>query len=296
MGSSIVGNYLLENGLITYEQLNDLMKEQRRTRVKLGLIAVAEGLLMPEEAERINNLQSVMDMRFGDIAVEKGYLTEWEVEGLLAKQGNAYLVFAQALENQQLMSIEQLEMYMMDFQREHQLTIADIEDIKSDDVDRILPLYIPANSDSYLNVAGTALRTIMRCVDSDTYLDQAYRTKQYRECHCALQYVEGEYSYTCGIAGEDEAILMVASIFGKEEFQKVDRDALDAVGELVNCINGLYTSSLSRGGVSSQLCPPELLVEEGDIASENMMIIPLHIKGHKVDLIIAMDDRIQARQ
>ena len=127
MVSSIVGNYLLENGLITYEQLNDLMKEQRRTRVKLGLIAVAEGLLMPEEAERINNLQSVMDMRFGDIAVEKGYLTEWEVEGLLAKQGNAYLVFAQALENQQLMSIEQLEMYMMDFQREHQLTIADIE-------------------------------------------------------------------------------------------------------------------------------------------------------------------------
>ncbi len=296
MVSSIIGKYLLDNGLITFEQLNDLIKEQRRTRVKLGLIAVAEGLLMPEEAERINNLQSVMDMRFGDIAIEKGYLTEGEVEALLKKQGNAYLTFAQALENQQLMSVDQLEMYMMDFQREYQLTIADMEDLKSDDIDRILPLYIPPNSDRYLNVAGTALRTIIRCVDSETYPERAYRIKSKKEEHCVLQYVEGEYCFTCGIAGDDAAMLTVAEIFGKEKFEKVDRDSLDAIGELLNCINGLYASSLSRVGVPMDLCPPEYFAGAGEIVNENMMIIPLHIKGHMVDLIVAMDDRVVVRK
>ena len=58
MVSSIVGTYLLENNLITVEQLLDLMKEQRRVRVKLGLIAVAEGLMTQEEADKVNRLQA----------------------------------------------------------------------------------------------------------------------------------------------------------------------------------------------------------------------------------------------
>ena len=58
MVSIIVGNYLLENNLITVEQLLDLMKEQRRVIVKLGLIAVAEGLMTQEEADKVNRLQA----------------------------------------------------------------------------------------------------------------------------------------------------------------------------------------------------------------------------------------------
>ena len=106
MVSSIVGNYLLDQGLITAEQYKDLLREQQKVRVKLGLIAVAEGLMTQEEADKVNRLQAVMDKRFGDIAVEKGYLTSGQVEALLKKQGNAYLAFAQALENQQLMTVE----------------------------------------------------------------------------------------------------------------------------------------------------------------------------------------------
>ena len=91
MVSSIVGNYLMEKGLLTGEQFRDILNEQQKVRVKLGLIAVAEGLMTQEEADRVNQLQAVMDRRFGDIAVEKGYLTEGQVNSLLKKQGNAYL-------------------------------------------------------------------------------------------------------------------------------------------------------------------------------------------------------------
>ena len=256
MVSSIVGNYLVDHGIISFEQFMDLLAEQQKVRVKLGLIAVAEGLMTQDEADRVNNLQAVMDKRFGDIAVEKGYLTDGQVEALLKKQGNAYLAFAQALENQQLLTVEQLEQYMIDFQRDNNLTLSDMEDLKSDDVDRIIPLYMPTGYDKYLNAAGTALRTIMRCVDNEIYPEKAYITEKCEGENAATQYMDGEQSVTCGMIGKGQALLPVASIFGKEQFSEVNEDALDAIGELLNCINGLYASALSQSGVSMELYPP----------------------------------------
>ena len=38
-------------------------------------------------------MEAIMDKRFGDIAVEKGYLTSEQVSRLLGMQGNQYLSF-----------------------------------------------------------------------------------------------------------------------------------------------------------------------------------------------------------
>ncbi len=295
MVSSIVGNYLYGKGLISYEQLNDILIEQRKVRVKLGLIAVAEGLLMQEEADRINELQAVMDKRFGDIAVEKKYLTEGQVEALLKKQGNAYLAFAQVLENKQLMTIEQLEQYMVDFQRENSFTISDMEDIKSDDVDRILPLFLPEGGEKYLNIAGTALRTLMRCVDTEIYVDKAYLTDTFEADNCVLQYVEGEHDTTSSIAGKGKALLPIAITFGKEDFTEINEDSLDAVAELLNCINGLYATTLSQCGISMELYPPELAPEIGSLKANQMLVLPLTIKGQQVNFVVAIDHRIEMK-
>ena len=249
-----------------------------------------------EEADKVNRLQAVMDKRFGDIAVEKGYLTEGQVEALLKKQGNAYLAFAQALENQQLMSIEQLEQYMIDFQREYNLTGSDIEDLKSDDVDRILPLYLPGGTEKYMNVVGTALRTIMRCVDTEVYPEKAFLATSLEADNGASQLMEGERDVICAMAGKGQALLPTASIFGKEEFAEVNMDALDAIGELLNCINGLYATSLSQGGVSMELYPPEFSDKISGISGKEMMVVPMYIKGQKVNFVTAIDNRIEMKQ
>lgn len=296
MVSNIIGNYLVENDIITLEQFRDLIKEQRKVRVKLGLIAVAEGLMTQEEADKVNRLQTVMDKRFGDIAIEKGYLTEGQVEALLKKQGNAYLVFAQTLENLDLMTIEQLEQYMIDFQRDHQLTYSDMEDLKSNDVDRILPLYMPVEGDRYLNIVGTAIRTLLRCVDTDIYPEKAYLAKQCEADNGAFQFVEGEHNVACAMSGKGQALLPVASVFGKEEFPEVNMDALDAIGELLNCINGLYATALSQGGVSMELYPPEFSDLISGIKSEEMLVIPLHIMGQKVYFAASIDHKIEMEQ
>lgn len=293
MIASIVGNYLIDKGLISKEQFQDLLAEQQKARVKLGLIAVAEGLMTQAEADRVNHLQTVMDKRFGDIAVEKGYLTEGQVSSLLKKQSNAYLAFAQALENQQLMTIEQLEQYMLDYRYENNLTASDIENLKSDDVDRIIPIFLPVGSEKYAGIAGTAVRTLMRCVDTELFLEKAYITGGVIADNGVLQKMEGTPEIMCGITGKQDDLLYTASVFGQEEFPKVNEDALDAIGELINCINGLYASTASQSGILLELLPPEYKADIQSAESGEMLVLPLYIKGTCVNFLIAVDNKIE---
>lgn len=291
--SSIFGNYLVKKNLITQEQLKDVLNEQKKVRVKLGLIAVAEGLMSKEDADRVNRLQAQMDKRFGDIAISKGYLTEGQVETLLKKQGSAYLSFVQALENLQLMSLEQLEQYLIDFRCENNLTVSDVENIKSNDIDRILPIYLPVDADKYLPLAGIALRTLMRLVDTKIYPEKAYITSELEADNGAFQNAEGGINICCGMAGRGEALLYTASVFGQEEFAGIDEDALDSVAELVNCVNGLHASSLSKEGISVDLLPPEYSVNLTKVTGKEMLVLPLNIHGSEVYFLIAIDNKIE---
>ena len=294
MVSSIVGNYLMEKGLLTGEQFRDILNEQQKVRVKLGLIAVAEGLMTQEEADRVNQLQAVMDRRFGDIAVEKGYLTEGQVNSLLKKQGNAYLAFAQAMENQQLMTIEQLEQILLDYRCENNFTASDMDALKSDDVDSILPLFLPIDSEAYYGIAGTAVRTLMRLVDTGLYPDKAYIMQKTEDENGALQKVEGEKGFVSALGGKGNALQFTASVFGQEEFASVDEDALDAIGELLNCINGLYVSEC-KDGSSLELMPPSFKTGIQGFESRKMLVLPIHIKNDCVDLMIAIGDEIEMK-
>ena len=294
MVSSIVGNYLMEKGLLTGEQFRDILNEQQKVRVKLGLIAVSEGLMTQEEADRVNQLQAVMDRRFGDIAVEKGYLTEGQVNSLLKKQGNAYLAFAQAMENQQLMTIEQLEQILLDYRCENNFTASDMDALKSDDVDSILPLFLPVDSEAYYGIAGTAVRTLMRLVDTGLYPDKAYIMQKTEDENGALQKVEGEKGFVSALGGKGNALQFTASVFGQEEFVSVDEDALDAIGELLNCINGLYVSEC-KDGSSLELMPPSFKTGIQGFESRKMLVLPIHIKNDCVDLMIAIGDEIEMK-
>ncbi len=295
MIASIIGHYLVDIGQITREQLHDLLKEHHKVRVKLGLIAVSEGLMTQEEAERVNRLQAIMDMRFGDIAVEERYLTEEQVESLLKKQGNAYLAFAQALENQHIIKMEQLEQLVMDFQCDNHYTASDMEALKSDDMDRILALYLPKAGERYEKIVGIALKAIMRLVDQDVWVKSACLVSSWESDKGSFQRVEGKSAFSCGLVGRADNLAPMAGVFGQEHFMAVDEDALDAVGEMVNCINGLIATKLSEKEEGLELCPPYFFMKIGGIESKELLVISMEILERAVDFVIALDDEIRVK-
>ena len=95
MFANIFGNYLVKKKSITEDEFLSIKMLLDRTRVKLGLIAVSEKLMTAEQADEVNRKQQQLDRKFGDIAVSLGYLSEVQVERLLALQGNEYMRFCQ---------------------------------------------------------------------------------------------------------------------------------------------------------------------------------------------------------
>ena len=284
----ILGNYLVDTGKLTKEQLREVLDGAGKVRVKLGLIAVAEGYMTAAEAEEVNRLQAVMDKRFGDIAVENGYLTDEQVGIILKKQGDEYMVFLQTLVDMNIMGMADAEKILGEFCKAKGLSDAQCEDIKSGDIDRILPVYLPTESEPYKEVIGVALRTIIRCVDREVCLDQGMIVDSINGKNGSFQTVEAEDgSKTCvGLVESDGGFLLAASLFAGEEFAELDEDALDSCAELLNCINGIYASAKSKEDVELELLPPVMHKEDIELKGNNICVLPVMVKGKKMNFVI----------
>lgn len=292
MFSRIFGKFLVEQNLISADELKEVLDWQKSTRVKLGLIAVSEKLMTQEQAARVNALQAVEDKRFGDIAVEQGYLTDRQVERLLKLQGNPYLVFVQAMTEKGIMKLEDVENAMNLYQQTYGFTGTDMEDLRSGEADRIVPLFVRSGNPFATRLAGVAVRTIIRLIDSEIAIGLSYEASRYEFENLALQYAEGEHRIMLGFAGEGNNLLTIANVFAREEFEGMNEFSFDSVCEFINCINGLNASALSTEGVQIDMLPPSYY-RSGSIRTENkMLIVPVYIKDRKVRIVIAVDTEV----
>lgn len=284
----ILGNYLVETGRITKEQLQEVLANAGKVRVKLGLIAVAEGYMTAAEAEEVNRLQAVMDKRFGDIAVENGYLTDEQVGALLKKQGDEYMVFLQTLVDLNIMDMSAAEQTLTDYQKANGLSDEQCADLKSGEIDRILPIFIPLEAECYKEIIGVAIRTMIRCVDREICLEKGAMADKLNAKSGSFQTVEAEDgSKTCvGLIEEDGGFLITASLFAGEEFAQLDEDALDSCAELLNCINGIYASAKSKEDIELELLPPAMYMEDKELDGEQICVLPVMVKGKKMRFVV----------
>lgn len=295
MFSQIFGRFLVGRNLISAQMLEEVLEYQKKVRVKMGLIAVAEKLLTEEQAEKINRRQAQEDKRFGDIAVEQGYLTENQVERLLKLQGNPYLVFVQSMTEKGIMTLDKIEAAMEEYQKAAGFTATDMEDLKSGDADRIVPLFVKSDNKRAQELAGVTIRTIIRLIDREIGIDVSEEMEGYAFEDIAIQDVKGEHSITLGMAGEEKGLLTVADIFAKEEFAEMDIYAFDSVCEFINCVNGLYASALSVEGVQVDMLPPTYYQRGRITAAEKILVIPVYIKNRKVEILIAVDTNLSVQ-
>lgn len=289
MFANIFGKYLVKRGILSEEDFLYVKMQLNRTRVKLGLIAVSEKLMTEKDADKINFRQQMVDKKFGDIAVEMGLLSKAQVERLLSLQGNPYMQFCQCLVDKGLMKLSQIEEVLAEYQKEHGFTQTDMEAIKSDDVDRVLPLFLPPlpNGPIY-ELLGVTFRCINRLASEDICIERGYTTSNYQSGAVALQEVYGDYNVTMAFTGDDKGILAIAEAFAKEFFNEVDINALDSVGEFINISNGLFATTMSREGMELNLKPPVLSKESMELSGSTILVLPVEINGQKLDWLIIL--------
>lgn len=293
MFDRLIGNYLLDKNLITKAQLNQAYQVQDSHTAKLGVIAVSEKLMTIAQAEQVNALQTTKDMRFGDIAIEKGYLTQTQVGRLLELQGNRYLAFVQALTDTNILSLEQIHAAEVDYQREFGLTESDMVALKSGDIDRIVPIFIDSDNPIYKNMFTIGIKNMYRLVDAHVFIGKAYKVRSLRDEVLGYQKFHGDKKATVAITGRYEDVQKMAVAYTKEEFIETKEDALDAICELINCINGLYATDQSQKDVKIELEPPEFSVSFAEMSCDEIMVMPIYICQGEVKYLIAVSENVR---
>jgi hypothetical protein len=280
------GKYLVEKNKISQSQFEDALTQQQKTRVKLGLIAVTEKLLTKKQADEINDIQRKMDRRFGDIAIEKGYLLNEEVTHLLNMQGNPYLQFVQVLTENNILTIHEIEILLDEFKKDSNFSDADMDALKSGDIDRIIPVFVDVTTPFSGECISLAIRNIVRFINNNILLSKAYTVNDYSFDNLASQTMEGQQDLFVGFAGKNVALLSIANPFAKEDFTQMDEDSFDSVCEFINCINGLYASKLSQEDIHIDMTPPNFYTGRRITSKGTIIVIPINIDGEQVDLIV----------
>lgn len=294
MFGQLFGNYLVKQGALAEEELKTILSEQSKTRVKMGVIAVADKLLTEEQADEINQLQLQMDKRFGDIAVEKGYLTQEQVGEILGKQGSPYMKFLQLLVENSSIKVSKIDGYLDEFQKEYGFTDNEKEALKRDDIDAIIPIFVKGAKPYVEDIAGLVLRNITRFVSTDFYIEHVKPVSQLEYRNFAGQRCEGDFPVCIALAtsGDDTAFVQVAKGFSGEEFTQSSVEVYDAVGEFINCTSGLFATAMSKKGIELEIMPQ--FAYENQVAQGEAYVLPIYISGNELLIYIAVGNDIKA--
>ena len=282
----LMGAFMVEKGLMSKNQLDQVIKAQESNRAKLGVVAVSEKLMTIAQAEPVNALQASMDMRFGDIAVERGYLTDAQVERLLKLQGNSYMAFVQAVVDQGILPMEKIPEVENEYETYVGATAIDMVELKTGNIDNIVPLFLHTGNESYKGLFSMAIKALYRLVDTHVYIGKSYVVNSVREEVIGYQHFHGDVSGVVAIAGKKDSVIRLAIDYTKEEFIETSEDALDATCELINCINGLYATEQSKKEVKIELNPPDFMVAFNGIDCDGIVVMPVYISGSEIKLIV----------
>ncbi|OGF96861.1 MAG: hypothetical protein A2Z86_06190 [Candidatus Glassbacteria bacterium GWA2_58_10] len=123
MLSYLFGQYLLECGLISTEQLTDGLRYQRNNNRVMGELAVEMGLLDRQQILQILEWQLSVDKDFGQVAKELGFLSEEQLEHLLELQQERHVYLGEALVTQGILKRAELENALKNFHGEKEKSL-----------------------------------------------------------------------------------------------------------------------------------------------------------------------------
>jgi hypothetical protein len=272
MYNQFFGQFLLQKGLLTAEQLCSVFEDEASVRVKLGILAIDKGWMTAAEAQEIHELQKTMDLRFGDLAVSKGYLNSYQVEELLQAQRSRHLSLSQAILDRGYLSLAELTPVLTLYKAESTLG----EEDGKDDFDNISRLVLDISQLSqeqqelYSRYTGLFLRNVVRFLQvtpvpekADSFLGKAddWLISQ------TLR-IDGKQLLT-GLVLPDKTLIRLASLYSGETIDEINELALDSAAEFLNLHNGMFSITIGNRGSEVEMLPqkvdrsPGLSIKQG---------------------------------
>jgi len=289
MFNKYFGNYILVKQVVTSEQLRKILKKQQSSNVKLGVLAIESGYMEAPQVNRVHHLQLSRDQRFGEIAVEENYLTQEELNTLLNKQKDSHITIGQVLIDEHILTYEDYEQLLISYKQDSGFSSKEIEVLKSNNTDAIVRLFIQTEQNQHAEIfkeyIELFIRNMVRFIDSNIIIDRPYLTDSYEYANLSSQKIYGPNHIVTGISALDTVYARFAEIYTDEIISEVNDDAKDAVGEFMNCQNGLFVSNLYHKNIHYDLEPQQYWANGTLTPDTQLYIVPCKLSFGNFDII-----------
>ena len=212
------------------------------------------------QARRINERQRAEDRRFGDIALEMGWLSEGQLDVLLAAQKKGRKLFGQILVEQGVLTAEQLETELAAHRRD------------LDEANHALALGIAGHSlaDVVTSAIRVCNRLFPRLVGSQCQAAGIAHDAALDACEVTahVRITSGSESLLVGV-GCSRATMhaMACALLSLAPEQCDDELAVDALGELVNVLMGYVVRDTLPDDAVYRAQPPSTQLSAADLAA-----------------------------
>jgi len=267
MAAKFLGQFLLERGAITSEQLLAAIEAQRASNPLLGELAVQQGVLTEAQARRINERQRAEDRRFGDIAKEMGLLDEAQIEQLLAAQKAGRKLFGQILVEQGALTEAQLATELA----AHRTDL--------DQADHALAVGIAG---PLAETASAAIRVsnrlFPRLLATQCQAAGMADNAQLDACGVAAHVrIDGDKPLMIGIGCDHDTMRsMAAQLLSIPQSECDDELAIDALSEVVNVLMGYVVRDTLADDARYRANPPDASVSATQLATGNARAIAMN--------------------
>ncbi len=253
MFSAFFGHYLLNEKLVSAEQLSSALEAQDKIRLKLGTLAINAGYMTGEQVEMVHQQQISQDKRFGDLAIEAGFLDEDKLTELLGQQKSEHLMLAQALVDLDILSSVEFEKHLLSYKEKHGLSDEAFEALKNNNIDMIVHAFLAFEdkelSNLYSDYVSLFLKNMMRFIDGHIRIDRVEKVSIVDYDHMVHQSVLHTSNIFTGIAGDAQTLMQLAGRYADEDFTEFGEYPIDATGEFLNLNNGLFIVNKSDEGL-----------------------------------------------
>ncbi|MFG6382972.1 MAG: chemotaxis protein CheX [Lachnospiraceae bacterium] len=250
MHTQFFGNFLLNKGVITPEQLIEVLKIQSSTHKKFGTLAIHSGYMSASEVADVYITQTHYDKHFGELAMELGYLTPAQVDKLLTIQLPNYMLLGQILVDQKILTHIELENLITEYKSEYEIYDLDLLEEQKNMVDKLLSsLYLPEDLPQAQNIISyltLLFNNLVRFIGEDFTPLNVMTLPEVPTNFCVSQVVDGTFAFLSALDMDHETALAFASRYVDEEFEEFDEYVSASMEDFLNLHNGLFSVNMSN--------------------------------------------------
>lgn len=289
MLNRLVGNYLVKKGMMSQEVLDSMLPISKEMKAEVCTIAAINRVLTFSQIQEIlNKTNRRGSVRFGDVAVEEGLLTDDRLEQILTYRSNSFMIFVQTMLNKGVITMGQINQLLDEFQMEEQYDPSQFQALLLDDVERIVDIFTPIPNQNMKMLTVRLIQTLKRLIDEDVYCGRPYYAESVKAEYYTSQTLTGGVQVKVYLCGSDKQLFGIANFFTDATYTEVNEEAMDNVAEFINCVNGQFVTDLSYQNVDVELHAPEIGMKGLTLTGGKLLAIPVHVNGCSLKVVYAM--------